>query len=294
MTEDDAIDIRSYGLKSVNSMTKYPSIPTYHVVDSINHKIVEGSFAAPVKFPEGPVVVTEKINGTNARIVFTCKDYLIGSREEFVYAKRDFIGDNRDGLIEALRPVADRIVKWRKEHFSGISRALGGDLKAAEKAVVVAYFEVYGGRINGHKQYTSSGEVGVRLFDVVVVEDADDMLKMEPERLAVWRDRGGQRFMKFEEQQAWARAMDIQVVPELLTDGDGLQISDLASDSLSETLEKLRHFCDRSHVILDQGAEGKPEGVVVRTSDRSVIAKLRIEDYERSLGLQRGKPRMAR
>jgi len=35
------------------------------------------------------------------------------------------------------------------------------------------------------------------------------------------------------------------------------------------------------------GGRGSAEGVVVRTADRKAIAKLRFEDYERTLGVQR-------
>lgn len=42
---------------------------------------------------------------------------------------------------------------------------------------------------------------------------------------------------------------------------------------------------------LDGGGGGKAEGIVMRTPDRSVIAKLRIEDYERALRAQTGRRR---
>jgi hypothetical protein len=45
---------------------------------------------------------------------------------------------------------------------------------------------------------------------------------------------------------------------------------------LSETLLRTR-------VALAEAASGHPEGVVVRTEDRSVIAKIRYEDYKRTV-----------
>jgi hypothetical protein len=38
---------------------------------------------------------------------------------------------------------------------------------------------------------------------------------------------------------------------------------------------------------LDDAAGGKPEGIVLRSPDRSTIAKARFEDYERTLKRKR-------
>jgi hypothetical protein len=38
-----------------------------------------------------------------------------------------------------------------------------------------------------------------------------------------------------------------------------------------------------TRVALDGGAGGRAEGVVLRTADRSVIAKARFQDYRRTL-----------
>lgn len=57
-----------------------------------------------------------------------------------------------------------------------------------------------------------------------------------------------------------------------LIDADGV----LSLAWLSETLLRTR-------VALAEAASGHPEGVVVRTEDRSVIAKIRYEDYKRTV-----------
>lgn len=57
--------------------------------------------------------------------------------------------------------------------------------------------------------------------------------------------------------------------------------------SIAETYDWLRAAIGaRSHAVLDDGASGKPEGVVVRDGRRA-IAKIRFEDYERTLGTRR-------
>ncbi|MFI7515873.1 hypothetical protein ACIBVK_20520 [Micromonospora echinofusca] len=58
----------------------------------------------------GPVTLTEKVDGTNARIVgLPGGAYLIGSREELLYARGDLIGNPALGIVDALRDVAERL-----------------------------------------------------------------------------------------------------------------------------------------------------------------------------------------
>lgn len=53
------IDLRKIDLNKLNSMTKYPSIPTYH---TLNPK--DGCLEEPaIEFPCGTVYATEKIDG---------------------------------------------------------------------------------------------------------------------------------------------------------------------------------------------------------------------------------------
>jgi hypothetical protein len=51
----------------------------------------------------------------------------------------------------------------------------------------------------------------------------------------------------------------------------------------AEVLEWLRCTIPTSHCALDATGLGRPEGLVVRNADRSQIAKIRFEDYERHL-----------
>lgn len=84
------MDMRSAELDVVNTATKYPSIPTYHQLDPRNGRLNEH----PLVFaPGGAVQVTEKVDGTNGRIVvFPCGGYVIGSREELLWARGDLGG----------------------------------------------------------------------------------------------------------------------------------------------------------------------------------------------------------
>lgn len=277
------ISLRDHELARVNSLTKYPSIPTFHTL--MNGKLVEPTVATPVVFPAGPVAVSEKVDGANGRIVLAWGDYFIGSREEFVYAKGDYIGDHKDGLMDALKPVAEKLTTWQP-HFNATLLALGTDnYDIAVNSIVVAFFEIYGGHINAHKQYTTSGKVGVRLFDVAVIPNAAEMLQRPPEKLAGWRDHGGQPFLTVAQLRFWADKLGLDVVPSI-TDLTAASLGATTELGLQRTLDWMRAICTHSAVKLDEGAGGRPEGVVLRSNDRKVIAKLRFEDYERVLRME--------
>jgi len=67
---------------------------------------------------------------------------------------------------------------------------------------------------------------------------------------------------------------------------------DCDTSELPTGLEETHHFLlslGDSRCRLDDEAAGVPEGVVVRSPDRSRIAKLRREDYERTLRRRPGK-----
>ena len=75
-------DLKTVDLSKINSLTKYPSIPTYHKLDPKNGSLLEEA----LNF-QGTLIATEKVDGTNARIIcLPDGNYLLGSREELLYA----------------------------------------------------------------------------------------------------------------------------------------------------------------------------------------------------------------
>src|SRR5438034_7509139 len=71
-----AFDIRRIDLGKLNSMTKYPSILTYHALGD------KGVLQETVQIPfEGRIIGTEKVDYTNARLIF-CPEHsdLVGNR----------------------------------------------------------------------------------------------------------------------------------------------------------------------------------------------------------------------
>lgn len=250
-------------ISKLNTATKYPSIDTYHHLDN---GVLQDHQA--MMFPPGEQVIwTEKVDGTNVRVVrMPGDDYWIGSRNEILYAKGDRWGDHREGIVEYLRPIADRMAPIDDDMY-----------------IHVYYMEVYGGRIGAQsRQYTGQGKVGHRVFDVAfvplrIIEDE----RMTVEHLSRWREGGGQKFATEATLQRFAEAEKMPLVPRL-----GAVGSDQLPISLAETEKWLRAELPCTRVALDGDGGTKAEGLVLRTTTRSVIAKARFADYAKALNPQ--------
>jgi hypothetical protein len=239
-------------LAFVNSITKYPSIPTWHVMDKGR---LTGTVACEA---DGPWELTEKIDGTNTRIVVDRDgDWLIGSREELLFAKGDRIGNPSMGIVDAVRALVEPL----------IPPSLGSGA-----AVVVWYGETYGGKIGPAKHYTRTAATGFRLFDRRSYDDAllDDLASRTPEQRAAWRE---EQPAGFGTPRTPTPGIDwAPVVAEL----DALPTDTAAAAALAGL--------ERTRVGLD--ADGPAEGVVarlVRADGGRRLVKLRTEDYARAL-----------
>lgn len=268
-----SFDIYQVDLRVLNSATKYPSIPTYHMMDTRDGTLWE---SAAMVFPPGePVLLTEKVDGTNARVIVTPNNYfegnpsLIGSREELLWAEGDLIANPQLGIVETLRPLIE-------DHASSIYWPNGYD------DLTVFYFEVYGHGIGkAAKEYTLTGKKGYRLFDVARVPL--EVLEWPVEKVASWRDHGGQQWLNEDELRAIADKFSlVELCPRIETTAH-----EILPHGIQETLNWLRTKWPDSRVTLDVDAPGHPEGIVLRTRDRRMIAKARFEDYERTLKRQR-------
>jgi len=254
-------DVRQCDLRKLNSMTKYPSIETYHTLGQKGRLTDERN----VDFTGEEIFITEKVDGTNGRIVLLPDGtYILGSREDLLYARGDLIIRPKESIVTTLKPLADRIIECHSR-------------EADSQRIVVLFLEVYGGKIGGAaKQYATDGRTGCRLFDVVDLADATPIFERSCEQIALWRQAAGQPFVAESEMARWGEQYDIPRTPRLTTD--------LAVPTeIESTLEFLQRVIPASQVKLDKTAGGRAEGVVIRTTDRSKIAKLRYEDYERTL-----------
>ncbi|MFN6565243.1 MAG: RNA ligase family protein [Nostoc sp. ChiSLP01] len=232
-------------------MTKYPSIPTYHALG--DKGILLDEF---VRF-DGEVILTEKVDGTNSRIILLPDgNYILGSREELLFAKGDLIGNPALGIVDALHSIADL-------------------LPQSEQNIIVVYLELYGGKVTAaSKQYTAQQNVGWRLFDVAVLTDIAMLFTKSVQQLTVWRDNGGQTFLDEDQLKKASIDFGFELTPRLAT-VKALPVS------IEETHQFLKALLPKTKVALDEGAGGRGEGIVARTYERSAIAKIRFEDYER-------------
>lgn len=259
-----AFDIRRVDLGKLNSLTKYPSILTYHALGD------KGVLQETVQVPfTGRVIGTEKVDGTNTRLVF-CPDgsALVGSREDLLWERRDLIGNPAMGIVEAVKDNVQRLF----ETLCGPER------------IAVYFLEVYGKNIGGGaRNYTKQGQVAFRLFDVVFIDNFEELLTWPADQIARWRDNGGQPYVDAARLPELAQEAGFEPVPALF---------DLDATQLPTGLEETHRFLlgfESTRCKLDDAADGVSEGVVVRSPDRKAIAKLRREDYERTLKRRPGK-----
>ena len=246
--------IDKYGVDKLNTLTKYPSIMTYH---NLGEKgcLVE-SFVDNETFAScDNCYITEKIDGTNARIIFDENDYVIGSREELLFAKGDRFGNLQLNIVNTIKSIADQLINSTVE------------------TIRVLYGEVYGGNITqASKQYTIDKSFGFRIYDVANINLS--ILDEPLEKISAWREHGGQDFLNIQAFKNFALHYKIKTVPYISV----IKGSDMPLDRIS-TYKFLQSFIDTQAGINNHG---KAEGIVVRSFNRNLIRKIRFEDYERT------------
>jgi len=245
-------------LPLLNTVTKYPSIPTYHALGETG-RLTE---SLQTTFEDDEIIfVTEKIDGTNARIILINDSFIIGSREELLYARGDLIGNPALGIVSALSDIA---ISLLRTHLATMKY----------KHIAVYYFEVFGGKVSANsKQYTGEQKVSFRCFDVADI-DLYPLETMPIQKLAGWR----------ESQESYQRyrgvvTPDTEIVPYIYT----IQGKDMPK-TIMDTYDWLKGILPTTNVLLDEKGGGRPEGVVIRNKDRSKIVKIRFQDYQRTLG----------
>lgn len=253
-------------LPQINSMTKYPSILTYHQMGE------RGVLSPAIQVPlEGHKLhLTEKVDGTNSRIIVLPHrmGWIIGSREDLLGHSHDLIHNPAMGIVDTLREVAPLI-----------------PCQDAEGGITVVYLEVYGGNVGTHaKQYASDrSKFGYRAFDIAVIPGKEiEGLDEDLPHISYWREHTSKPFLPRQEMLQRCREWKIPAVPHVEVDRP-------IPLSVADTHEWLKAALAQSKCKLDEQAGGKPEGLVVRSEDRAVIAKVRFEDYERSERASAGK-----
>lgn len=251
--------VNKEGFDILNSLTKYPSIYTYH---PLSRGIVQEELNEGLGFKENEFNITEKVDGTNSRIVIYQGDYVIGTREELIYSRGDRVIDPSDLVTNSLLKLAEELA---------INPKYNND------SVFVFYFETYGGGIQNKvsKNYTSDQSLkGIRLFDITEMEISEIMDitgSMTRDQLSGWRQRDRKRFKDRNEVNAICKELRIWSVPYLESN---TPIPTAIKDILP-WLEQYR----KTKVSID-GTIGNSEGIIVRSNDNQLVRKIRFEDYE--------------
>lgn len=246
-------------LAALDSATKYPSIPTWHV---IGERGMLGQ-ATTTSFTAGETVyITEKVDGTNSRVVIAPGggDYVTGTRDIFLHAR----GDRLPNQVPVNRVVVDALAE--------AAEALAKQWQGSDALVV--FCEVYGAGIgrNWTDYAAAKDQVGVRMFDTATIDP--EVLGWDRERIALWRERGGQRFapacLDLPVQVGLERVPDLAVV-----EGDMIPTGREAMEAW------MRELLPGTQAGLGDG-KGGAEGIVMRTADRSKIVKARFAEYAKT------------
>lgn len=251
--------------RKLNTITKYPSIFTYHELGKKGTVIEEltGQYydCSDDEILEG----TEKVDGSNTRIVICGQDYLIGTREEFIYAKGDRIQNDKQNILLNCIPIVERIVAENEFY---------------KDELLVIYGENYGKNIgSGYKNYANK-EIGFRVFDMwsMEVDDVKVLLESDLNKLSTWREHGNQPYFDIDMLKEYCRTLKLEKTPVLFS----MKKKELPT-SIEDMYKFLSQFKD-TRVGLD--CTGKSEGFVVRSGDRKYIKKIRFEEYEKTLKIK--------
>lgn len=249
--------IEKYGKDKINTLTKYPSILTLHKFGE------KGRFTDDVTTNiEGhKMYASEKIDGTNVRIVCLGDEFLVGSRNNILHYSKDFFWDEAMGIV--------------KQFYDMKLPTLPSD------ALTIIYGELFGGKITANSKDYGKESHGYRVFDVAKIEDLSILDKSISE-ISAWREssndssiddslRYGQGFVDLDTLKSYG----FNLVPQI-----EFELQDFEHQSVLTALEK---YISKTNVALSESARGGTEGVILRSHDRSKIVKLRFEDYRRTL-----------
>lgn len=252
--------VLKYGIEKVNTLTKYPSILTLHKFGERGRFI--NDLTTNIS-PSDVLYASEKIDGTNVRIICIGNEYIIGSRNELLAYSGDLCFNPSQQIVENVAKLIE--IPSFFEHLT------------------IIYGELFGGKVSKNsKQYGDINEFGFRCFDIVTIENPEDLLNNDLEEISRFREHEteegleyGHKFMTIEVLQAQCHIANIPIVPSLKVD-----IADFSHQSVLDYLNKAIR---KTNVALSERALMKPEGIILRNSDRSKIIKLRFEDYIRTL-----------
>ncbi|WP_232065267.1 RNA ligase family protein [Rhodocytophaga rosea] len=247
--------ILKFGKEKINTLTKYSSILTLHQLGEKGR--LKNELTTPIE--NELMYATEKIDGTNVRIVCFGNEYLVGAREFILHHSQDLYFDNAQGIVDGLKSLNIQIPQT--------------------ESLTVIYGEFYGGKTTANSKWYGQDKNGFRVFDIAVYDDLS-ILDLSQQEISKWREREtengivyGQKFLTRSEMQNQFPHFEFVPLVEF----------ELGNLSHLTILENLKKFLPFTNVALSENAIKKAEGIVLRNDNRSKIVKIRFEDYERSL-----------
>lgn len=247
--------IEKYGKDKINTLTKYPSILTLHKIG--DKGVLTNELTTPIT-SDDEMSYSEKIDGTNGRIIIFGDEHLIGAREFILHHNHDLYYDNSQGIVDGIRNLEIKIPET--------------------KLFTVIYGEFYGGKTSANSKWYGTDKIGYRVFDIAQYHDLS-ILEKSLSEISRWRehetDKGivyGQNFLN---KPAMMSFNDFEFVPNV-----EFELGDMSHQTI---LDNLKKFIPTSKAALSDMGTKKTEGVVGRNFDRTKIIKIRFEDYERTL-----------
>ncbi len=247
--------IIKHGKEKINTLTKYPSILTLHKLGEKGK--LQNELTTSIEGEK--MYASEKIDGTNARIICYGNEFLIGAREFILHYSKDLYFDNSQGIVEGLKYMNLNIPQT--------------------DSLTVIFGEFYGGKTSANSKWYGQDKNGFRVFDVAVYNDLS-ILELPLPDISRWREREtesgiiyGQNFLHLNNMHS--QFPNFEFVPTV-----EFELGDLSHKTI---LENLKKFIPTTKAVLSANASGKAEGVVLRNENRSKIVKVRFEDYERAL-----------
>lgn len=278
-------------LRKLNIATKYPSIPTYHKLGEKGRLTEERN----VEFV-GEVIGTEKIDGVNARIILPPMEWgnvewIIGSREEILHGSGDLVYNPAVQIVDTLKPWLteqtnlDKLTDLEQDLCWACEDAChppDGCCGGGQRYFIVLYLECFGGRQQtaAWKQYSKDGTPSFRLFDVALIPL--DVVPRDNAVIAMWRDSGQQTWLDNAQLVQASQDLGIPLAPRIF-----LEPADTWPTSVAGVYAYMMEMSGgMTDLPIPEGAGGKSEGFVIRTPSSNKIAKIRFQDYERTLGVK--------
>ena len=251
--------VLKHGIEKTNTLTKYPSILTLHQFGE-RGRLTNG-LTTTISL-EDDLFATEKIDGTNVRIICLGNEYLIGSRGFILHYSADLCYNPSQSIVENIKKLVN--------------------IPTSFTELTIIYGELFGGKVSKNsKQYGTKNELGFRCFDIAKIKDLS-ILEKNLEEISKWREYQtldglvyGQQFLSVSALQKHCNELNIPIVPSLQ-----INLSDWSHQAV---LDYLNEEIPQTKVALSDQAGMKPEGIIVRNASRSKIVKLRFEDYKRTL-----------